>query len=144
MKQPGVSVDKSYNGAEQKVGIRWRLIEVGSYNRLWLTRNRNKPQIQELLVSSIKADLARRIAANVKIVEMESEEPPEVEDQESFEAKLRKEIEYSYERLDVSGNKRLRIGGELRDSSIELADPLSSAVKYSILGDNEEGKTSDW
>jgi len=94
-------------------------------------------------VSNIKADLARRIAANMKIVEMESEEPPEVEDQESFEAKLRKELEHSYERLDISENKRLQIQGQLRDSSVELADPLSLAVTYSMLGEDEEDELSD-
>jgi len=63
-------------------------------------------------VSNIKADLARQIAANVKIVEMESEEPPEVEDQKSFEAELWKELEHSNERLDVSENKRLQMEGQ--------------------------------
>ncbi|KAF8418912.1 hypothetical protein BGX38DRAFT_1242449, partial [Terfezia claveryi] len=60
------------NGLEFKYETTWL-----SYNRLWLTWNGNKPEIQDLLVKNIKADLARRIAANVKIVELESEEPPE-------------------------------------------------------------------
>ncbi|KAF8435250.1 hypothetical protein BGX38DRAFT_1217771 [Terfezia claveryi] len=99
-------------------------------------------QIQDLLVKNIKADLARRIAANVKIVELESGEPPEVEDQLSFEVNLRKELKHSYERLEVSENKRLRVGGLLRDSSVELADPLSPAIDNSILGE-EEAETQD-
>jgi len=94
-------------------------------------------------VSNIKADLAHRIAANVKIVEVESEDPPEVEDQESFEADLRKELEHSNERLDVSENKWLRMEGQLRDSLVELADPLSPAVTYSMLGEDEEDELSD-
>jgi len=90
-----------------------------------------------------QADLAYWIVTNVKIVKMESEEPPEVEDQESFEAELRKELEDSYERLDVSENKRLRMEGQLRDSSVELADPFSPAVTYSMLGEDKEDKLSD-
>ncbi|KAF8414939.1 hypothetical protein BGX38DRAFT_1246750 [Terfezia claveryi] len=125
------------NGLEFKYETTWL-----SYNRLWLTWNGNKPEIQDLLVKNIKADLARRIAANVKIVELESGEPPEVEDQLSFEVNLRKELKHSYERLEVSENKRLRVGGLLRDSSVELADPLSPAVDNSILGE-EEAETQD-
>jgi len=87
-------------------------------------------------VSKIKADLARRIAINVKVVEVESEDPPEAEDQIRFEAKLRKELQHSYERLDVSESKRRIIGGRLRDSSVELADPLSPEVDEDVLGED--------
>ena len=90
-------------------------------------------------MSNIKADLARRIAANVKIVEMEPEEPPEVEDQLSLEVELRKELQHLYERLNVSENKRLRKGGRLRDSSVELGDPLSPPVDHSMLRRSDSG-----
>jgi len=85
-------------------------------------------------VSNIKADLARRIAVNVKVVEVESEDPPEAEDQIRYEAEWRKELQHSYERLDVSESKRRIIGGRLRDSSVELADPLSPEVDEDDLG----------
>ncbi|KAF8440636.1 hypothetical protein BGX38DRAFT_1205495 [Terfezia claveryi] len=106
-----------YNGLEFKYETTWRKCTH------ILTWNGNKPEIQDLLVKNIKADLARRIAANVKIIELESGEPPEVEDQLSFEVNLRKELKHSYERL-------------------ELADPLSPAVDNSILGE-EEVETQD-
>jgi hypothetical protein len=118
-------------------------VKVGSYNRLWLTWDGNKPEVQELLISNIKADLACRIAASVKIVEVEGEEPPEVEDQDSYEAELRKELKHSYERLEVSENKRLREGDQLRDSSVELADPLSPPVDYTMLGEDEDDDDDD-
>jgi hypothetical protein len=118
-------------------------VTIGSYNRLWLTWDGNKPQVQELLISNIKADLARRIAASVKVVEVEAEEPPEVEDQDSYEAELRKELKHSYERLEVSDDKRLREGDQLRDSSVELADPLSPPVDYTMLGEDEDDSDDD-
>jgi len=43
-------------------------------------------------VSNIKAALAYRIAVNVKVVEVESENPPEAEDQIRYEAELWKEL----------------------------------------------------
>ncbi|KAF8439519.1 hypothetical protein BGX38DRAFT_1318785 [Terfezia claveryi] len=100
-------------------------------------------QMREQLPSiGVASQASCRIAANVKIVELESGEPPEVEDQLSFEVNLRKELKHSYKRLEVSENKRLRVGGLLRDSSVELADPLSPAVDNSILGE-EEAETQD-
>lgn len=118
-------------------------MKIGSYNRLWLTWDGNNTQVQELLISNIKADLARRIAASVKVVEVESEEPPAVEDQDSFEAELRKELKHSYERLEVSENKRLWVGDQLRDSSVELADPLSPPVDDTMLGGDDDDDISD-
>ena len=74
--------------------------------------------MQELLISNVKADLARRIAAQVKIVEIEPTDAPIVEDSARYEAELRKELEHSYERLDIP--ERRRTLGDLRDSSVEL------------------------
>jgi len=93
-------------------------------------------------VNNIKADLTRRIAVNVKVVEVESEDPPEAEDQIRYEAELRKELQYSYERLDVSESKRRILRGRLRDSSVELADPLSPDVDEEVLGE-DVSKESD-
>jgi len=64
---------------------------------------------------------------------MESEDPPKTEDQIRYEAELQKELQHSYERLDVSESKCRIIGGRLRDSSVELADPLSSEVDEDVL-----------
>jgi len=87
-------------------------------------------------VSNKKADLAHRIAVNMKVVEVESKDPPEAEDQIHYEAELRKELQHSHEHLDVSESKRQIIGGQLRDSSVELADPLSPKVDEDLLGED--------
>jgi len=87
-------------------------------------------------VSNIKADLARWIAVNVKVVEVESEDPPEAEDQIRYEAELRKELQHAYERCDISESKRRIIGGWLRDSSVELADPLSPEYDEDVLSED--------
>ena len=71
---------------------------------------------------------------------MESEEPPEVEDQLALEVELRKELQHSYARLDVSERKRERKGGRLRDSSVELADPLSPPVDHSMMRRDDDSK----
>ncbi len=93
------------------------------------TWDAHSTQIRALIVENVKADLARRIAATVKVIDVESEEPlPVVEDQVLFEAELRRELEHSYDRLNVPENKRRRVNGELRDSSIELSEPLDPPV----------------
>ena len=84
-------------------------------------------------MKNIKADLVRRIAAHIQIIEIEPTEPPEPEDQSRYGEKLRRELEHSYDRLNVPESKRERRGGELRDSSVELAEPLDSAIDAEIV-----------
>lgn len=102
--------------------------------------------IQDLLVDNVKADLARRIAAQVKIIEVEPTNAPEIEDEARYEAELRKELEHSYDRLDVPAQKRQREGSLLRDSSVELAGPLDPEVDEGLVGrrdSDEEDRESD-
>jgi len=87
-------------------------------------------------VSNKKAALARGIAINVKVVEVGSEDPPEVEDQIRYEPELWKELPHSYERLDVSESQCRKIVGQLQDLSVELADPLSLEVDEDVLGED--------
>ena len=87
------------------------------------TWSAHTPKVQDLIISNVKADLARRIAARVKIVEIEPTDAPDVEDAAKYEDELRKELEHSYNRLDVQQRKRRRAMGSLRDSSVELAGP---------------------
>ncbi|RPB19635.1 hypothetical protein L211DRAFT_853019 [Terfezia boudieri ATCC MYA-4762] len=102
--------------------------------------------IQELIVNNIKAYLARRIAAQVRIVEIESVDAPQVEDEAQYEVELRKELEHSYDRLRVPVHKHHQEGSQLRDSSVELAGPLDPSVDDELeeSGDiDEEGGDLD-
>lgn len=71
-------------------------------------------------------------------MEVESTDAPEVEDEARYEAELRRELEHSYERLNVPGDKRRREGSQLRDSSVELAGPLDPEVDDG-LADRDSG-----
>ncbi|RPB18610.1 hypothetical protein L211DRAFT_853948 [Terfezia boudieri ATCC MYA-4762] len=101
--------------------------------------------IQDLIVNNIKADLACRIVAQVRLMEVEPVNAPQVEDEERYEAELRKELEHSYERLDVPAEKRHREGSLLRDSSVELARPLDPEIDEALAEtgdiDEEEGES---
>ncbi|KAF8420260.1 hypothetical protein BGX38DRAFT_1280243 [Terfezia claveryi] len=66
-----------------------------------LLREIHPKAIKDLMVNNIKADLARRIAAQVRMVEVEPVDAPQVEDEAQYEAELRKELEHSYETLEV-------------------------------------------
>ena len=72
----------------------------------------------------------------MKVVEVESKDPPEAEDRIRHEAALPKEAQDSYERLYISESKHRIIGGRLRDSSVELVDPLSPEVDKDVLGED--------
>ena len=99
------------------------------------TWNAHSPKVQDLIISNVKADLARRIAVRVKIVDIEPTDAPEVEDAAIYENELRKELEPSYDRLDVPQRKRRRAMGCLRDLSVELASLLSPEVVYDPSSD---------
>ncbi|RPB18237.1 hypothetical protein L211DRAFT_854316 [Terfezia boudieri ATCC MYA-4762] len=61
---------------------------------------------------------------HMKIVEIEPTNAPQPEDQEKYEAELEKELNHSYDRLNVPESKRKRQRGQLRDLSVEMAEPL--------------------
>jgi len=69
-------------------------------------------------------DIACRVAAHVKIVDIEFTDAPEPEEQEMYAAELQQELLNSYNRFHVPGSKRRRERRQLRNSSEELADPL--------------------
>ena len=63
-----------------------------------------------------------------------------------YERELRRELEHSYERLNVPAEKHRREGSLLRDSSVELAGPLSPEVDRELVGrgdDEVEDQESD-
>ena len=117
---------------------RKRLTQPDSYERLRNTWCDYNPAVQDLIVSNIKADLARRIAVHVKVVESEPTEAPEREDQGRYQEELLKELDHSYERLNVHASKRRRENGELRDPSVELEIPLDPQIRDDIVPDEEE------
>ncbi|KAF8414675.1 hypothetical protein BGX38DRAFT_1147799 [Terfezia claveryi] len=105
-----------------------------TYERLMNTWEIHPKVIKDLIVNNIKADLAHQIAAQVRMVEVEPVDIPQVEDEARYEAELRKELEHSYERLEVPVEKRRRKGSLLRDSSVELAGPLNLEVDDALTG----------
>ncbi|KAF8414406.1 hypothetical protein BGX38DRAFT_1335379 [Terfezia claveryi] len=66
-----------------------------TYERLMNTWEIHPKAIKDLMVNNIKADLVRRIAAQVRMVEVEPVDAPQVEDEARYEAELRKELEHS-------------------------------------------------
>ncbi|KAF8429355.1 hypothetical protein BGX38DRAFT_1278255 [Terfezia claveryi] len=93
-----------------------------TYERLMNTWEIHPKAIKDLMVNNIKADLARRIGSSGK------------------------ELEHSYERLEVPAEKRRREGSLLRDSSVELAGPLNPEVDDALTGTgdiDEEDTESD-
>ncbi|KAF8426774.1 hypothetical protein BGX38DRAFT_1147109 [Terfezia claveryi] len=101
-----------------------KLMSVVTYKRISKTWTSHGPRVQELIVSNVKADLLRQIAAHVKIVEIEPTDAPQPEDQGRYEAELEEELHHSYNRLNVPESKRRHQKGQLRDSSVELVEPL--------------------
>ncbi|RPB21399.1 hypothetical protein L211DRAFT_851570 [Terfezia boudieri ATCC MYA-4762] len=99
----------------------------------------------DFIVNNIKADLAHRIAAQVRLVEVEPVNALQVEDEGRYEVELRKELEHLYERLDVPAEKHRCEGSLLRDSSVELAGPLDLEIDEALAEtgdiDEEEGES---
>ncbi|KAF8458809.1 hypothetical protein BGX38DRAFT_1138404 [Terfezia claveryi] len=114
-----------------------------TYERLMNIWEIHPKAIKDLMVNNIKADLVHRIAAQVRMVEVEPVDAPQFEDEARYEVELRKELEYSYERLEVPAEKRRREGSLLRDSSVELAGPLNPEVDDALtgIGDIDEEDT---
>ena len=113
------------------------LTKQDSYTRLRNTWCDFKLAVQELIVNNIKADLVRRIAVHVKVVDSEPTEAPEREDKVRYEEELRKELDYLYDRLKVHVSKRRRENGELRDPSVELEIPLDPEIRDDMVPEEE-------
>jgi len=77
------------------------------------------------------------------MVEVEPTEALVVEDSAKYEVELSKELEHLYECLDIPKQKWRRTLGELRDFSVELADPLSPPVEFSKDDVNRENKNRE-
>jgi len=84
-------------------------------------------------------DLTYWIAVEVKMEDEESTKVPELEDASKYLEELRRELEHSYDRLDIPERKRRRDMGRLSDLSVELGMPLSPRVEYHKVADEENG-----
>ena len=71
------------------------------YERLTKKWERYKCGVQTLMLDNIRADLARRLAASVKLVDSESTEVSKVQEEEEFQAELKKDLKYSLDRLNA-------------------------------------------
>ena len=111
-----------------------RLTELGMYRRLTKKWARYKSGVQTLMLDNIGADLARRIAASVKLVESESTELSELEEEEEFQAELEKDLKYSLDRLNTPRSKRQCTSRSWRDSSVESRDPLELRIDDAVDG----------
>ena len=111
-----------------------RLTELGMYRRLTKKWERYKSGVQTLMLDNIRADLARRIAASVKLVDSESTEVSEVEEEEEFQAELEKDLKYSLDRLNAPRSKRQCTLRSWRDSSVESRDPLEPRIDDAVDG----------
>ena len=103
-----------------------RLTGLGIYKRLTKLWEVHSAEVQELILHNIKADLARRIRASTILVVWEPTEVPEVEDEQSYKARLRKDLKHSLNKL-----------GQPRDSSVERDGPLEPSVDDSDSSDDE-------
>jgi len=61
----------------------------------------------------------------------------ELEDASKYLEELRRELEHSYNQLDILERKRCREMGRLSNSSLELGMPLSPRVEYYEVADEE-------
>ena len=103
-----------------------RLTELGIYTRLTKILEGNDFDVQDLIIDNFKADLARRIAASVKLVDRESKEVPDLEDARKYNAQLQKDLQHSYNWL----SKRQCTLRPLRDSSVQFDGPLQPEIDH--------------
>ena len=65
-------------------------------------------------------------------MEIEPTHALQVRNLEAFKAKLQKNLEHSYNRLEVPKHKQQRAYGQLRDSSVELEGELHPAISSEL------------
>ena len=89
-------------------------------------------EFQDLIIANTKADVARRIAASTKLLEIEPTHPLPLRNLTAFKEKLQKSLKHSHNRLEVPEDKRQRAYGQLRDSSVELEGELDPAISSEL------------
>ena len=92
------------------------------------------------MVDNIRADPACRIAVSVKLVDVESTEVSELEDEEEFQAELEKDLKHSLDRLNAPQSKRQCTSGSLGDPSVESEGPLEPRIDDVVDGSSRSFK----
>ena len=77
----------------------------GTYERLINTWNSFRPETQELILELTKVNILRWISFDIQVVEIESTEPPEIEDDDEYGARLLEELRQSHTELKVPQRK---------------------------------------
>ena len=98
-------------------------------------------EIQDLIVANTKADIACRIAACTKLLEIEATNVLQVRNLQAFNTKLQKHLEHSHNRLEVPKHKRQRAYGQLCDSSVELEGELDNTISSELENFDQVGST---
>ena len=115
-----------------------QLTKPDAYERLYKTCNAwPTPDVADLLRKNIKMDLARQIAVEVKMEDEESTKVPELHDASKYLEELQRELEHSYDWVDIPERKRRRDRRRLSNSSVELGISLSRRVEYHKVPDEE-------
>ena len=117
-----------------------KLTYVGSYQKLENTWGQLSDGIQQLIIDNVQANIARRTAANIPVVE-EDTDPVIIEDQVEYRLALKWKLAHSYQRLNMPESQHRRVDGQLRDLSGECGDPLDPPVD-NVRGSNSEGSNS--
>jgi len=128
-----------------------QLTKPDAYERLYKTGNAwPTSDVTDLLLKNIKTNLARWIVIEVNMEHEASTKVPELEDASKYLLELRRELEHSYDRLDIPKRNRHRDMGRLTDLSVELGMHLSPRVEYHKVADEENGigtskdQSEDW
>ena len=99
---------------------------------LQATWNLLETKFQDLIVTNMKADVARQIADSIKLLEIEPTHPLPLRNLTAFKEKLQKSLEYSHNRLEVLEDKRQQTHVQLQDSSVEMEGELDPAISYQL------------
>ena len=95
------------------------------------------------MLNNIRADLARRIAASVNLVDSESTEVSKVEEEEEFQAELEKDLKYSLDRLNAFRSKPKCTSRSWWDLSVEVRNPLEPRIDDAVDG-GDSGDDELW
>ena len=104
----------------------------GTFQRLEATWDLLGTEIQGLIVANTNSDIAHRIAASTKLLEIEPTNALQVRTLQAFKAKWQRNLEHSNNRLGVPKHKRQRAYSQLRYSSVELEGELDPAISSEL------------
>ena len=132
--------DTAWGRLNNQIYLAAQLTKPDAYERLYKTGNAwPTSDVTDLLLKNIKTNLARWIVIEVNMEHEASTKVPELEDASKYLKELRRELEHSYDWLNIPERKRRLDMRRLSDSSVELGMLLSLQVKYHKVADEENG-----